>query len=80
MSLEATRETTAPLQMNRRLFRLASGVAKTEWRCWHRVAKMCGAEGLGTARGKAKLGRFKEFKAKISKKHARISLKLDVFG
>ena len=29
---------------HRRLFRLASGVQKTEWRCWKRVAKMLGSQ------------------------------------
>ena len=26
-----------------RLFRLASGVARTEWKCWKRVPKMSGS-------------------------------------
>jgi len=38
--LEPTHETTEFLELNPRLFRLASGVARTEWRCWKRVPKM----------------------------------------
>ncbi|CAL1143378.1 unnamed protein product [Cladocopium goreaui] len=40
VTVERTKETTVQLELNQRLFRLASGVARTEWRCWKRVAKL----------------------------------------
>ena len=36
-----------PPETRGRLFRLASGVARTEWRCWKRVPKMSGQRSFG---------------------------------
>lgn len=40
-----------PPETRGRLFRLASGVARTEWRCWKRVPKMSGSAVLGEKNG-----------------------------